>query len=78
MRTCMFLALLALPSPALADPAMECSEMATQVKVRTCLETDKTRTNMALSRAFEYARESAADLDVSTGRYSAVPALEVG
>ncbi|WP_237028960.1 hypothetical protein [Phaeobacter porticola] len=52
--------------------------MATQVKVRTCLETDKTRTNMALSRAFEYARESAADLDVSTGRYSAVPALEVG
>ncbi|WP_260084151.1 hypothetical protein [Phaeobacter inhibens] len=76
MRPYMLSALLALPLPALADPAMECSGTGSQIELPDCLNGDQTRANAALSRALDYAREAAADLDGITGRQSASPALE--
>ncbi|WP_405108380.1 DUF1311 domain-containing protein [Phaeobacter sp. BS52] len=72
----MLSALLALPLPALADPAMECSDTGSQIELRDCLKGDHIRANAALSQALGYAREAAADLDDTTGRQSASPALE--
>ncbi|WP_254659228.1 DUF1311 domain-containing protein [Phaeobacter sp. BS34] len=76
MRPYMLSALLALPLPALADPAMECGGTGSQIELRDCLNGDQIRANAALSRALDYAREAAADLDGITGRQSASPALE--
>ncbi|MFV1528862.1 MULTISPECIES: lysozyme inhibitor LprI family protein [unclassified Phaeobacter] len=69
---------LALPLPVLADPAMECSGAVSQVDLRSCLEADENRANMALSQAFDYARNTMAELDDTTGRPAAIPALEAG
>ncbi|MFU1681595.1 lysozyme inhibitor LprI family protein [Phaeobacter piscinae] len=76
MRKYLLSALLALPLPALADPAMECSDTGSQIALRDCLKGDQICANAALSQALGYAREAAADLDDTTGRQSAGPALE--
>lgn len=68
------LILLCLPTAALADPAAECPGDS-QVEIGACVTDTLARVNAALDQALGFATASAEELDATTGRPAAVPAL---
>jgi uncharacterized protein YecT (DUF1311 family) len=63
------------PVAAAADPAMEC-DGASQVETGACVTATLARVDAALDQAFGFARGAAQELDETTGRAVALPALE--
>lgn len=64
-------------SAAQADPSMECSlKSSSQVETRECLSEVAKTVEAAMDAALGFARNAGADLDKTTGREVAVPALE--
>ncbi|MFK7867958.1 MAG: lysozyme inhibitor LprI family protein [Roseobacter sp.] len=62
---------------AFADPSLECSFAEdSQVEIADCLMEVEQRANAALDLILGYARDAAFDLDETTGRSVAVPALD--
>jgi uncharacterized protein YecT (DUF1311 family) len=70
------LLLLLLPSTALADPTLECSDAGSQVEIGACVGEAEDRVAMALQESYGFAMQAAAELDEVTGRVAAQPALE--
>ncbi|AJE47322.1 lysozyme inhibitor LprI family protein [Celeribacter indicus] len=66
-----------LPIPALADAALECSlDLGTQVEIADCVAGVEERAQRAMELELGFAREAAGELDDTTGRAVALPALE--
>ena len=63
-------------SAALADPSLECSDAGSQVEIGSCVGKMEERVNMAVKASFDFAMQTAAELDEVTGRVAAQPALE--
>jgi uncharacterized protein YecT (DUF1311 family) len=60
-----------------ADPSLECSfETSAQVEIADCLIETEERANLALELVLGYVKDEAFDLDETTGREVALPALE--
>ncbi|AAV96574.1 DUF1311 domain-containing protein [Ruegeria pomeroyi] len=77
MRVLRYAVALALaPVLTAADPALECSDAASQVETGACVSEMSARVEGALAIALEIARGSAAELDEVTGRKMALPALD--
>ncbi|MGD9512148.1 MAG: lysozyme inhibitor LprI family protein [Geminicoccaceae bacterium] len=73
-----FLALglvLAAALPARADPRLECPD-GTQLELSACLARTEAAVDRALATALESVRQAAAELDRTTGRPAAAPALD--
>jgi uncharacterized protein YecT (DUF1311 family) len=71
--------LISVAGPALADPTAECSARnSNQIEIGTCMAEVMKAADEAMSMALEFATNAAADLDKTTGRESAVPALKAG
>jgi uncharacterized protein YecT (DUF1311 family) len=63
--------------PASSDPSLECSfETSAQVEIADCLIETEERANLALELVLGYVKDAAFDLDETTGREVALPALE--
>ena len=71
--TACLLALLA--APAAADPILECPG-SSQVEIGDCLARTETLVDQALATALGFARQAAEELDRTTARSVAVPALD--
>ncbi len=69
------LTLLALPLPAGADPALECSR-ASQVETAACLGAVEGTVDRTVAEALAIARARMAELDSATGRAQGLPALD--
>jgi uncharacterized protein YecT (DUF1311 family) len=67
--------LVGLPGPGLADPALECPT-GTQVELSECLAATEAAVERAVAMALELAHAAADELDRTTGRVVAAPALE--
>ena len=68
---------LMIPSAALADPSTECAvDHGTQIEIADCLAATEATTLTAMETMLGFARSSAQDLDHTTGRGVALPALE--
>jgi uncharacterized protein YecT (DUF1311 family) len=68
---------LLLAASAGADPSLECSfETSAQVEIADCLIETEERANLALEVVLGYVKDEAFDLDETTGRAVALPALE--
>jgi uncharacterized protein YecT (DUF1311 family) len=65
-----------LPVTGSADPTLECSGLSSQIEIGNCVGDVEERVNAALGLAYDFAMQSAAELDEVTGRAMAVPALE--
>jgi uncharacterized protein YecT (DUF1311 family) len=64
---------------AFADPSLECSiANGSQVETGNCLDAMSKSVDAALDAALVFARSSAKELDETTGRAVALPALEAG
>ncbi|WP_170329568.1 lysozyme inhibitor LprI family protein [Ruegeria arenilitoris] len=70
------LLLLLLPSAALADPTLECTNAGSQVEIGSCVSAMEDRVALALEESYGFALQAAAELDDVTGRNVAQPALE--
>ena len=72
------LALILLPLPALADPAMECSAggAGSQVEIGDCVAATEATVMQTLDAAYGLAAANASEIDEITGREAALPALE--
>ncbi|MGR3661813.1 MAG: lysozyme inhibitor LprI family protein [Paracoccaceae bacterium] len=67
---------LLLAGPALADPSSECGiSNASQVDIADCVQAIEKSVDKVVDMALGYAMESAQELDATTGRDDAVPAL---
>lgn len=79
-RTALFPALISvvfLPAAALADPSLECSlGNGSQVEIGNCVAKTEASVNATIDVALGFARASAEELDATTGRAGAVPALD--
>lgn len=62
-------------TPLLADPTMECPG-GSQVEISVCLGDTLDRVDQAIVVALGYAQASASDLDETTGREDALPAID--
>ncbi|WP_425044366.1 lysozyme inhibitor LprI family protein [Primorskyibacter sp. S87] len=65
-----------LPAQLDADPSLECSGAGSQVEIGDCVAGMEAQVETALGIAYEIALSSAEELDQTTGRETARPALE--
>ncbi len=71
--------LVGLPAMAFADPSFECSlDSSSQVETAECVAKVETTVDKTLDIALGFAMNAAKELDDTTGRAVAVPALEKG
>lgn len=77
MRATAFLlaSITSIAAPAWADPALECPG-GSQVEIGDCLARTEGRVDQALAIALGFARQAAEELDQTTQRAMAVPALD--
>lgn len=73
------LAALGFGSAALADPSLECGlDLSSQVEIADCMAATEARVDRTIAEALGFAMSAAQELDETTGRPMAAPALEAG
>lgn len=66
-------------SMALADPTLECGlDLSSQVEIADCMAATEARVDRTVAEALGFAMAAAQELDETTGRPMAAPALEAG
>lgn len=64
---------------ALADPTLECGlDLSSQVEIADCMAATEARVDRTVAEALGFAMTAAQELDETTGRPMAAPALEAG
>lgn len=76
-RAFVAVAAVAVAIPLQADPSLECSFIGdSQVEIADCLAETEERANAAMELVLGYVQDAAFDLDETTGKKVALPALE--